>query len=391
MYKHRKLVLLAGIVTFSLVVLGSPKFPSFRVSAKLALRAVPGLVILFHHEENQPVIVTPGDFNGDGKADLVIGSLWDNEYSNELTLFPGRGDGTFGAPVVTKLHARPQAAQTADFNGDGISDLAVVTNSQAVGGEGRLWMFLGAKSGPLRKSYSVPLPETPSAVFVADFDRDGTPDVAVSSWAYGFWVLRGRGDGTFEDARLACRCPVYLVADFNGDGLPDLVSRDGDYESVRMNRGDGTFSPSIAFSGQGLTPGVEFREPVAAADLNGDRIPDLVFANRRVPGLSVYLGNGDGTFHAAGSLAAAEVHAIRIADVNGDGFPDILAAVWRRSRGELLIFPGLGNGTFGRAIPVRTGYTPSDIGIADFNLDRKLDFAVSSLGGQSVSVFLQDR
>jgi hypothetical protein len=388
---RRESILVTAVLAFSIAVIASPKFPSFRLSSRLALRAVAPLVILFHHEENQPVTVTPGDFNGDGKVDLLVGTLWNNEYSNELTLFPGRGDGTFGTATVTKLNARPQAAQSADFNGDGISDIALVTSPQSPGEEGRVWIFLGTKNGPLKSSYSSVLPETPHAVFVADFDNDGKLDVAVSAWSSRFWIFHGRGDGTLEAPVLACRCDVSLVADFNGDGKPDLVSRDGVYAVVRMNRGDGTFTQTMTFDGRGLGAPVEFRESVSTADLNGDGIPDLVFANRRAHGLSVYLGNGDGTFRAADSLAAPEVHAIQIADLNADGFPDILAAVWQRNRGELLIFPGHGKGVFGNPIPMRVGYSPSAIGIADFNLDHKLDFAVGSLGDQSVSVFLQSR
>jgi len=177
-----------------------------------------------------------------------------------------------------------------------------------------------------------------------------------------------------------------LVADFNGDHRPDLVARDGASAAVRINRGDGTFARPAAFNGQ------EFGEPASAGDLNGDGIADLVFSNRQAQRISIYLGNGDGTFRAPVSLAVRDrVSAIRIADLDGDGFPDILATVWRRTRDELLIFPGSGNGAFRSPVPIRTGYAPSDIGIADFNLDRKPDLAVSSEGALSVSVYLQSR
>jgi hypothetical protein len=382
---RQRLASVAGILALSLLSIAGSRFPSFRLTSKLKLPSIPMPLFLFHHEENQPVTIATGDFNGDGMPDLVVGSLWDNEYSNEITLFPGRGDGTFGAPTVTKLNARPQELQVADLNGDGISDVALVTNPQIPGTEDGLWVFLGTKDGPLKSAFSVALHEESSGIFLADFDGDGQLDLAVSTYSSIFRVFRGRGDGTFEEPRVVCRCDVSLVADFNGDHLPDLVVRDGMNAAVRMNRGDGRFGPPVTFSGQA------YREVTSTADLNGDGIPDLIFANRREHGISIYPGNGDGTFRPPGSLETGEIHAIRIADMDGDGLPDLLAAVWRRGRDELLIFPGLGNGSFRAPIVMRTDSSPSDIAIADFNRDRKPDLAISSMGAQSISVFLQAR
>ena len=224
------------------------------------------------------------------------------------------------------------------------------------------------------------------ALFIADFDGDGIPDLAVSAYSSDFLVARGKGDGTFAQPVRFCRCRVALVADLNGDHLPDLVVRDQTYAAVRMNTGNGVFGPPRRIEGQ------TFGEEVRAADLNGDGIPDLVFASLQAGGIAIYSGNGDGTFHTSGSLAPLEkVSAVRIADLNGDGFPDILATVWRRNTGDLMVFPGRGNGTFRTSVTIRTGYSPSDIAIADFNLDRQPDVAVSSEGALSVSVFLQTR
>jgi hypothetical protein len=128
---------------------------------------------------------------------------------------------------------------------------------------------------------------------------------------------------------------------------------------------------------------------VATADFNGDQIPDLVIAGQH--GLSIYLGNGDGTFRSTGKLAAeGDVHALQVHDLNGDGVPDIVIALWlSKGEGELVIFPGKGDGSFGSQMSLQVGYTPSAIGIADFNLDGKLDLAVSSMGHLSVDVYLR--
>jgi FG-GAP-like repeat len=385
----RRIALGTGFLAVALVLIASTGFPSFELKSKLENdhSSTSSMTDFSHpHYENQPVTIAAADFNGDGWPDVVAGNVWDNEHSNEIALFPGNGDGTFGTPLITKLNARPQQVTVADFNADGTPDVALITHPQSPGGESRLWVFLGAKGGPLKPSYVASLEKEPSGVFLADFDGDGKVDLAVSTYRPLFYVFYAKGDGTFAEPVLACRCYVSLVADFNADHKPDLVVAHGTQAqaAVRINRGNGVFAPPIAL------PAQDFGARVRTGDLNRDGIPDLLFTNPQLSGLSIYLGNGDGTFRLSGSLPTPEeIHAIAISDLNGDGFLDILATVWGKERGELLIFPGLGNGKFGAPIAIVTGYTPSDIAISDFNLDHKPDLAVSSLGAQSVFVFLQ--
>ena len=382
--KHRKVALggfalSAGLVTVSLASMAAPVWPVFRLKTELRLRpAAPRTP--FHHEENIPVTIAAGDFNGDGKPDLAVGSVWNNQSSNELSFFAGKGDGTFAEPAsVIRLNARPQQIQAGDFDGDGIADIALITRAQSHGEGNRLWIFPGSRSGLGKVSFVPDLAQEPGAVFIADFDHDGKPDVAVRSSRPVFLVFRGRGDATFEDPVPACRCDVALVADFNGDHRPDLLVREGASAAVRMQRGDGTFAPPSTIQGQA------FQGPVSAGDLNGDGVTDLAFFDRQTHRITPWAGNGDGSFRKLASLTApGAVSALRIADLDGDGNSEILATVWRRTRGELWIFlPG-------RApVAIRTGYTPSDLAVADFNLDRRPDVGVSSEGAGSVSVFLQ--
>jgi len=381
------LALVLGLLALAFVLIADPAFPAFRLKSELKLLPVSPLAFPFHHEENIPVTIAAGDFNGDGRPDLIVGSVWNNEYSNQIALFAGKGDGTFAAPVVTRLNARPIEVQVADFNGDGISDVAVISRSQTPGGENRLRVLTGSKDGILKSAWMTRLDADPSALFIADFDGDGKLDLAVSANPYDFVVARGKGDGKFAEPVRVCQCTVSRVVDLNGDHLPDLVVHNQPYAAVRMNTGNGLFGPPRRIGR------LEFGGRVGAADLNGDGFPDLIFfANPQTPGITIYSGNGDGTFHASGSLIPQEkVSAIRIADLNGDGFPDILATVERRNTGDLMVFRGVGKGTFGAPLTIRTGYSRSDIAIADFNLDRQPDVAVSSMGALSVSVFLQSR
>jgi hypothetical protein len=144
-------------------------------------------------------------------------------------------------------------------------------------------------------------------------------------------VLLGNGDGTFGQTAVtsdAGAAPLALaVADFNGDGNPDLAVTqfDGNTVNVLLGNGDGTFQTGPSYTvGSGL-----HSSPfaVAVADFNRDGISDLVTANYNSDNVSVLLGNGDGTFQAATNYDT-DLNAVSVAvgDFNGDGFPDLAAA-----------------------------------------------------------------
>ena len=166
--------------------------------------------------------VATGDFNGDGKPDLVLTPALDDPDS--LTLLLGNGDGTFSAAAGVALDGYVEGITVADFNGDGNADLAVSTDSTGGGGS-FLTVFLGAGNGTFTSSTSLALAY--GAVTVGDFNGDGFADIAVGSLvATTVPVFLGDGTGNFT----AAPNPIALggisdlvTADFNGDGLPDLA------------------------------------------------------------------------------------------------------------------------------------------------------------------------
>jgi hypothetical protein len=171
------------------------------------------------------------------------------------------------------------------------------------------------------------------------------------------------------------------VADFNGDGKPDLATPN-DFTtdvSVLLNSGTGTF-PTVVRYTVGLDP-----KAVAAGDLNGDDKPDLVVANR-FSSISVLLNKGDGTFASAVDYSTESASSIRVGDLNGDGKND-LALVTSDKAGVLL---NNGNGTFATAVYYSIGIGQKSITSGDFNEDGKLDLATANQGNDSASVLLNN-
>ena len=163
---------------------------------------------------------TVGDFNGDGKLDLVVPA--GGGFSLDVLL--GNGDGTFQRPQTYSTTYVCSSASVADVNGDGRLD--IITNGMDV--------FLGNGDGTFTKGSAINVSNNGNVLsnpFIGDFNGDGKLDVAI-----GFWLLLGNGDGTFQNpVQLANdNANTLAVGDFNGDGKLDLVG-ESLYLQVPMN------------------------------------------------------------------------------------------------------------------------------------------------------------
>src|SRR5437868_4103257 len=170
------------------------------------------------------------------------------------------------------------------------------------------------------------------------------------------------------------------LGDINNDGKPDLVVPLGTYVSVFLGNGGGSFvaAPSLPANAS----------RVQIADVNGDGKADLVLGEINLPAVVVWSGNGTGTFQKLTTVIPpnnAGMQDIVVADVNGDGKPDLSLVASTNVGGLLAVFLGNGNGTFSLASAVATpvtnnGYAsygvPAALVLQDFNGDGKTDFAV---------------
>ncbi len=314
-----------------------------------------------------PLAIAVGDFNRDGKTNLIVAN-----NSPFITVLLGNGDGTFQTAGNYPVANSSLSVAVADFNGDGKPDVAVASLNI-----GTISILLGNGDGTFQPAVNYSVPGELELIAAADFNGDGIPDLVAS--AYGaVTVLLGHGDGTFGAPKTVSTVNAFAMAvgDFNGDGIADLaISVYTDQTlTILLGNGDGTFQAGATYN-----LSVHPRE-LLVADFNRDGKDDLALASWGTYGLAVLIGNGDGSFQPALAYGDpiendAET-SIAVGDFHGNGILDI--ALSNYTEFGVTIFPGNGDGTFSVGQSYAMNYSTSFPVVADFNGDGKADLAASA-------------
>lgn len=263
--------------------------------------------------------VAIADMNRDGKGDLLLTDTGNGAISISL----GNGDGSFGSPSRVMTGGAPQGVAAADLNSDGSPDLLAVDQTGA-----QLVSFLGRGDGTVSMAQKLPTGMAPLWVTTGDLDGDRRSDaIAVNLSSASFTVFLGKGDGTFQPGRevKTIASPVTAaLADLDLDGDLDVaLNGEGVEQAVAVHLGDGKggFAPKVTYpesqtSGQGI----------AIADVNGDGWPDLLAAAAFSAPARVFLGAGNGAFLAEKTFKGSgnNVFNLCAVDLNRDGLPDLV-------------------------------------------------------------------
>ncbi|HEX4945461.1 MAG TPA: FG-GAP-like repeat-containing protein, partial [Blastocatellia bacterium] len=337
----------------------------------------------------RPISVVSGDFNKDGKVDLVASNI----FGNTLSVLPGDGTGTFGIatniPVVSDSLGFPSGLATADFNGDGNLDLAVAIEFNP----GRVFLMSGNGAGNFTFTASLDTGVNTHAVGFGDFNGDSKPDLVTVSSGDTTLMLPGtvsvflnNGSGGFGTPTLLTpgTTPVALtIGDFSGDSQPDIVvvNAGSNNFSYYVNSSSGTFQAPVTRN-TGLNP-----RGIVAGFFNGDTRLDLAVTNAGSDTISVYMNDTVGGFNTPANLAAGTTPSGIVSnDFNSDGKADLAFTNLLANQAAVMLNDG--SGGFNAPLTTAVGADPLSLVSGDFNSDMKADLAVANSSSSNISILL---
>jgi gliding motility-associated-like protein len=355
-------------------------FISLAVSAQVTFRSVTSL-----NAPSTPYELAKGDFNNDGKLDLV--SVNFNGLANQqVSLMLNTGSGTFtGANFKNFASAtNPLDVAVGDFNKDG--NLDVVTCSQT---NDNFSLLLGNGAGNLASPINFAAGDLPQGIAVGDMNKDGNLDVLMTHRGTpdDVYLFLGNGASGFS---VPIIIPITMntgwditVADFNGDTNLDFAISTAGVYTLQIWNGNGLATPSFnlvqTVTGFGITPDLDAR------DLDGDGDMDLL------AGAAYSLNNGTGVFGTRILLLQTDEE-YAVGDLNKDGKPDIAATDNVSNQAHIRVFLGDGLGAFTLLAKFETVLYARGLEILDVNNDGNMDVVGAGVfgGNGKVGVHLGD-
>ncbi len=331
-----------------------------------------------------PKAIATAFIDGDTVPDIVTV----NGYTLSVVL--GQGDGTFGPPILTDLESAgvyASAVAAADFDGDGTTDLAVGNYGSSV------YVLIGHGDGTFDDpvSYPISLSNGILSITAATVDANASSDLVILIGGCcgnsAIAVLLNAGNGTFGTATtfVAGAAEALTTGDFDNDGKLDLATANASGTvSLFAGHGDGTFDPPVSFLA-GANP-----TALAAADVDGGGNLDLLVAIGG--GFSVLLGNGDRSFQAALQYPLGFYPtSLLVADFDLDGVLDVAVSApslgfYGINTAVAAIALGRGDGAFDAGAPYLTGLSAAGLATADFDGDGLPDLASADFNASAVSV-----
>ena len=328
--------------------------------------------------------VSLGDVDGDGDLDAVLAK--GRHWPLVDVVLLGDGSGAFLDPRALGVADRTYSAVLVDLDADGDLDV-VISNDDP---DPKL-IYLNDGNGNYTVGSEFGKPEWAIRhASVADMNGDGLPDIVLAhrtgdSSGHNY-VCLNRGGGRFDDDCIGFStesATTVTPADFNGDGLLDLVvpHREGGQGHIYLNSGDADFPDRIPFG----PPDAAIRA-AKAADLDGDEILDLVVIDQ-AEGAAILMGRPDGTFSSGVPLAESQArpYALALADLNDDGHVDVIVG---HVNARPVAYFNDGRGTSFTPVPFGDeDGTAYGFAVGDVDDDGFVDIAVARSGAPNVLYF----